>query len=184
MGNLKTGRSSNVTTHSLCRTVRIIALGACAAVAMLSPMRLHGQVKITASRDYVDKKFAAATNLVHAVEIAVNERQEALLRDKQDALSEEQLRAVNSGVDGEKVAAYDTVVDLLVSDGSDGVVRRSELSGYVKAEDVASIVVDILTNLCGNVYWQSPDEGQTIDAHYRSQDTITEALLRYQAQEE
>lgn len=93
-----------MTTHHINIKTRRVVLASCVCVtALLSASVAHGAVSVTASRDYVDKKFIAATN---AADKAVS----ALSVSKQDALTVAQTNAVNSGITSSKVNAYDDFV--------------------------------------------------------------------------
>lgn len=232
-----------------CRKVRWSTFLPMACVALVMPCASLGEVKITASRDYVDKKVAAATNALHqvmadtatnlaevvaqmsgkadrsevmsAVASATNALQGAIsnavadidviaqavqrkadaskivvnantgvtntesvaytddvrssvatavnalgesvgnqLSYKQNALSELQMAAVNSGINN---AIWTNVL-----------ARIDSIEGdFVSKDEFRAMVVDIVTNLYGNVFWRSDDGGKTMDAYYRSDDEVT-----------
>lgn len=222
-----------MTQHHIHKRASAVALGVCICGTAFTALTTHGAVSVTASRDYVDRKFATATNLIEGVSGEVEKTYTTvtnLVEQKQDKLNDAELAAVGSGITSSKVSQYDVVAanylsassNTLTSAGvvteylaqnqsgaivggvrvryssvnhdnetsylyngvavkrngvnsdylwdtnsTNGVVRRQELGYYVTKSELTELVTAIVTNLMGNVYWNSSDGGQTIDAYWR-----------------
>ena len=133
-----------MTKNNTCYKVhRLMPISFVCAASLIFSVVAQGAVSVTASRDYVDRKFASATNAVYNLSTNLSARISGLENEKQDVIEGAQLDALNSGITSSKVASY---------------VTKSELT---------ELVTIIVTNLMGNVYWNSSDGGQTIDAYWR-----------------
>lgn len=131
------------------RTCSAFLSGMCLALLAV-PFTSLGEVKITASRDYVDKKVAAAvTNMTAYVDSTLSSATNELQKSIGD-LPTAQYVALQ--VEGMQAAVSSNVV--------------SSLEGYAKLSDVTNIVMNIIIAHYGNVAWRTEDEGQTVDAFY------------------
>lgn len=159
--------------------------GACLALLAV-PCVSIGEVKITASRDYVDKKVAAAvTNLTAYVDGSVttvttnlqaqisalptinsaSTLQEGIVQLSSLTNSTSEVmaatpKAVKYAID--EARAVEQRVGQMIGECA----QKSDLEGYVKLADVTNIVMNIVIAKYGNVAWKTEDAGQTLDAFY------------------
>lgn len=68
---------------------------------------------------------------------------------------------------------YRPIMGFLYSDTS--------ASDYVRASDIENIITIVVTNLTGNIYWNTEDGGKTMDAYYRDGDSVSNIVSQVNA---
>ena len=144
-------------------TSRKLRMAIAFALSAALPLQMLAAVSVTASRDYVDKKVASvaamSTNYTdRAVSLATNGIEKAIAgvrAEMSGKISDLRHTLTNEYMSAEEVAA-----------------------NYIRKDEVAAIVVDIVTNLYGNICWNSEDGGQTMEAFYFGEDIITNAVRK------
>lgn len=176
-----------------------IGLGAFA----MSPC--FGAVSVTASRDYVDRKIAVVANDITNANTRITMVANAVTNVSTNVISRIERTVVEpgvvtdyvqtNGVGGVRILIDPNGQTNLTQYGYEKVtVRRngvddpykfdiSDEDGYgiVRKKDLEAIIRIVVTNMMGNVYWNSPDGGQTLDAYYREGDTVSNIVSQVNA---